>query len=109
MGGTVGALFAHAARTAFISGMDLGLLAAAVVAFAGAAIALATVPGKAPTRRCRYHRPETTAAQLPRRRLDDGDGPSSTQLACWCCPVTACTCRSCGVSHNWSLNAKEPT
>jgi hypothetical protein len=42
-----GRLLAHLARAAFVNGMDLGLFIAAVVALAGAAIALAWLPGRA--------------------------------------------------------------
>jgi EmrB/QacA subfamily drug resistance transporter len=45
-GGAAGQLLAHLARTAFVSGMDLGLFTAAVVALAGAAMALAWLPGR---------------------------------------------------------------
>ena len=48
LGGAVGATIAHAARTAFMSGMHLGLLTASVVALAGALVALTTIPGRAP-------------------------------------------------------------
>jgi EmrB/QacA subfamily drug resistance transporter len=44
VGGTSGALLAHAAQAAFISGMDLGLLTGAAVGLAGALIALAALP-----------------------------------------------------------------
>jgi cyanate permease len=44
VGGTIGAVIARAARAAFISGMDLGLTTAAIVALGGAAIALVTLP-----------------------------------------------------------------
>lgn len=47
VGGSAGSAIADAARSAFMSGMHLGLLTAALVALAGAAIAFATVPGKA--------------------------------------------------------------
>ncbi len=40
VGGSTGALLAHAARVAFISGSDLGLRVAAVVVLAGCALAL---------------------------------------------------------------------
>ena len=46
LGGISGGLLAHAARSAFISGMALGLRTAAIVALAGAALALALLPGK---------------------------------------------------------------
>jgi hypothetical protein len=45
-GGSAGHLLAHLARTAFVSGMDLGLLTAAVVALAGALLALAWLPAR---------------------------------------------------------------
>jgi hypothetical protein len=44
--GTAGYLLAHLARTAFVSGMDLGLLTAAVVALAGALPTLAWLPAR---------------------------------------------------------------
>lgn len=46
VGGDVGRLLTQAARAAFISGGDLGMLTAAVVALAGCALALATVPAR---------------------------------------------------------------
>ena len=45
-GGAAGQLLAHLARTAFVSGMDLGLLTAALVAAVGALLALAWLPGR---------------------------------------------------------------
>ena len=45
-GGTAGQLLAHLARTAFVSGMDLGLITAAVVALAGAGLALTWLPAR---------------------------------------------------------------
>jgi hypothetical protein len=45
-GGVAGQLLAHLARTGFVSGMDLGLLAGAVVALAGALLALAWLPAR---------------------------------------------------------------
>ena len=44
LGGRFGAELGAVARSAFVSGMDLGLLTAAIVAFAGCAIALAVLP-----------------------------------------------------------------
>ena len=44
VGGTTGHLLAHVARSAFISGADLGLLTAAAVALAGCVSALAVLP-----------------------------------------------------------------
>jgi hypothetical protein len=45
-GGHAGQLLAHLARTAFVSGMDLGLLTAALVGLAGAAVVLAWLPAR---------------------------------------------------------------
>ena len=45
-GGAVGRVLTTAARAAFISGADLGMLTAAVAALAGCVIALVTVPGR---------------------------------------------------------------
>jgi EmrB/QacA subfamily drug resistance transporter len=47
LGGATGAALAGAARTAFVSGMDLGLLTGAIVAVAAGVLALATLPGRA--------------------------------------------------------------
>ncbi len=44
--GATGQLLAHLARTAFVSGMDLGLLTGAGVAIAGCLLALAWLPGR---------------------------------------------------------------
>jgi EmrB/QacA subfamily drug resistance transporter len=44
-GGTLGSLLAHAARSAFLSGANLGLRTTAAVAFLGCLIALAALPG----------------------------------------------------------------
>jgi MFS family permease len=63
--GAIGAVIADAARSAFLSGMHAGLLTAAVVALAGAVIALATIPGKAPATRRRHHPAKPTGAPLP--------------------------------------------
>ena len=46
VGGAMGHLLAQAARAAFISGGDLGLLTAALVALAGCVLALVTVPAR---------------------------------------------------------------
>lgn len=61
IGGVAGAVVAHAARSAFMSGMDLGFITAAAVAFAATAIGLATLPGKA---HGADHTDETTAATI---------------------------------------------
>ena len=44
IGGVLGAQLGHLARTAFASGMDLGLTTAACVAAAGCLIALIALP-----------------------------------------------------------------
>jgi len=46
LGGATGALLSNLARSAFISGMDLGLSVAAAVAVAGAALALFALPSR---------------------------------------------------------------
>ena len=45
-GGAPGALLAHLAKTAFVSGMDLGLLTGSVVAIAGCLLVLAWLPAR---------------------------------------------------------------
>lgn len=47
-GGTAGAMLAHLARTAFMSGMDLGLRTGAAVAVVAGVVAFAAVPSRAP-------------------------------------------------------------
>jgi hypothetical protein len=46
VGGILGAGLAHLARTAFVSGMDLGLTVGAGVAMAGCLLALAVLPSR---------------------------------------------------------------
>jgi len=48
VGGLLGAELAHLARSAFVSGMDLGLATGACVAVAGCLIALFALPSRAP-------------------------------------------------------------
>ena len=48
VGGSTGALLAGASRGAFMSGMDLAVLAGAIVVLAGAALALAILPRRTP-------------------------------------------------------------
>jgi EmrB/QacA subfamily drug resistance transporter len=67
LGGQTGALLAHLARSSFLSGMQLGLLTAAIVALTGTVIALATIPGKAPATRRRHH--TANISDLPRIRF----------------------------------------
>jgi hypothetical protein len=45
-GGALGPELAGVARSAFVSGMDLGMLAGGAVALAGCALALITLPGR---------------------------------------------------------------
>jgi EmrB/QacA subfamily drug resistance transporter len=69
VGGVIGTTIAHAARSAFISGMHLGLLTAALIALAGAVTALATVPGRAPSNATRHTaRTELKATPADERR-----------------------------------------
>jgi EmrB/QacA subfamily drug resistance transporter len=49
VGGTAGAMLAHLARTAFLSGMDLGLRTAAAVAATGGLVALVALPSRPPS------------------------------------------------------------
>jgi EmrB/QacA subfamily drug resistance transporter len=63
--GPAGTAVAGAARSAFMSGMHLGLLTAAAVGLVGAVIALLTIPGKAAAPRRRRHGAHT-ASSLPR-------------------------------------------
>lgn len=46
IGGVLGHLLADAARAAFISGSDLGMIVAAVVALAGCVVALLLLPAR---------------------------------------------------------------
>jgi EmrB/QacA subfamily drug resistance transporter len=63
LGGGLGAELAAAARRAFISGMDLGLLTAAAVALAGCAVALAVLPSA--RRKAGRKEPVATEARRP--------------------------------------------
>jgi len=49
LGGMVGQMLAGAARSAFISGSDLGMFVAAMVAFSGCVIALVALPSRPPS------------------------------------------------------------
>jgi EmrB/QacA subfamily drug resistance transporter len=66
VGGATGQALAHEARTAFISGMDLGLATGAVVAGCGALLALIALPGR-PRRSERSHAPDAQEEQDPQR------------------------------------------
>ncbi len=78
VGGTIGAEIARAARAAFMSGMDLGLTTAAIVALGAAAIALVTLPRRAPVGGRHGDTPETASshrcAPKPGRRTASGPG-----------------------------------
>ena len=78
VGGTIGAEIARAARAAFMSGMDLGLTTAAIVALGAAAIALVTLPRRAPVGGRQGNTPETASshrcAPKPGRRTASGPG-----------------------------------
>lgn len=56
VGGSTGALLAGAARSAFLSGMDLALTVGAIVALVAALLALVAVPAKRPRRARDRHR-----------------------------------------------------
>ena len=66
IGGSTGALLPHAARIAFISGMDLGLTIGAAVGRAGAIIALAAFPSR--PRSATSAHPEPAASPAARVR-----------------------------------------
>jgi Major Facilitator Superfamily len=71
IGGIRGAHLADAAREGFITGMNLGLRTGAIVALAGAAFALAVLPGRELRRRRGGHATpttSTTASHSPRLR-----------------------------------------
>jgi EmrB/QacA subfamily drug resistance transporter len=57
VGGSTGALLAGAARSAFLSGMDLALTVGAIVALVAALLALFAIPAKRPRRARDRHRP----------------------------------------------------
>jgi hypothetical protein len=75
-GGTTGALLAHAARTAFMSGVEVSMAAGALVALAGALLVLARLPS-----RTARHLPDSDVAsrRQSRARLQ-GRLPSPTSL-----------------------------
>ncbi len=61
-GGATGALLAHVARLAFISGMDLGMRTAAIVGVCAAVVALAALPAR---RRSNQPQPQAPPQQPP--------------------------------------------
>ena len=64
LGGPVGGAIADAARSAFMSGMHLGLVTAALVVLVGAVVALLAIPGKEPVARA-ADAAKTDAAPIP--------------------------------------------
>jgi EmrB/QacA subfamily drug resistance transporter len=64
LGGPIGAAIADAARSAFMSGMQLGLVTAALVVLVGAVVALLAIPGKEPVARA-ADAAKTDAAPIP--------------------------------------------
>jgi EmrB/QacA subfamily drug resistance transporter len=69
VGGTLGAELGHVARAAFVSGMDLGMLTGAVLAIAGAALALLFIPGW-PTRSRRDGQHQASRSAGAQQRAD---------------------------------------
>jgi EmrB/QacA subfamily drug resistance transporter len=59
IGGIVGAFIVHVARSAFISGADLGLMVGAGVALGGCVLALAALPSKPPADETIERRPSS--------------------------------------------------
>jgi len=68
VGGGAAAVLAHLARSAFISGMDLGLATAAIVVLAGAVLALLGLPAGTPAESEASSQPIRRAALHPRGR-----------------------------------------
>ena len=82
-GGNAGALLAHLARTAFVNGMDLGLLTGSVVAIAGCLLVLAWLParpGAAPAPGPRSGRPAPRTG--PRASAHPGPPAPSRRPRC---------------------------
>lgn len=75
LGGVAGAFISHSANSAFISGMDLGLRTAAIVALAGAVFALAILPARRPRHRTRSRAIRTG------QQTDVTDSPSAPRSA----------------------------
>ena len=70
LGGRLGAALAAVARQAFVSGLDLALLAGAAVVAAGAVVAVLLIPNRAPA--------PPVPAQRPRTPLPGRDGTGLT-------------------------------
>ncbi len=87
-------LLVRFARSSFISGMQLGLLTAAIVALAGAAIAVATIPGKRSAARSARTLQAGRASRSAPARLHGGpqarpaaEAREAAELAASCAPV----------------------
>ena len=78
LGGSLGAELSHAARSAFISGMGLGLATGAAVAVGGCILAVATLPGRG--RRVAPANPPE-AEVPPDGERPDGRGPSALPVS----------------------------
>ena len=73
VGGPLGAALAHLARSAFISGMDLGLATGAIAA-AGGLLALATLPAR-PARPAGTSQPPAPSRREPGSAALTSNGP----------------------------------
>ncbi|HMD91921.1 MAG TPA: MFS transporter [Trebonia sp.] len=73
VGGTIGHLLAQAARWAFISGADIGLLTAAAVALAGCVLALAALPAAPSADATLAADRETDTRALPGKKVPCAD------------------------------------
>jgi len=73
VGGPLGAALAHLARSAFISGMDLGLATGAIAA-AGGLLALAALPAR-PARPARPRQPPAPSRREPGSAALTSNGP----------------------------------
>jgi EmrB/QacA subfamily drug resistance transporter len=85
--GTTGPPLIHLAKTAFISGMDLGLLTGAVVAVAGCLVALICLPARS-GRKDQLNRngpwfPAPVSSQHSRPSPPPGPCPASTSAPTW--------------------------
>jgi hypothetical protein len=74
VGGPLGAALAHLARSAFISGMDLGLATGAIVAAAGGLLALAALPAR-PARPAGTSQPPAPSGREPGSAALTSNGP----------------------------------
>jgi EmrB/QacA subfamily drug resistance transporter len=84
-GGSFSLLLAHLARSAFISGQDLGLLAGAAVVLAGFVLALATLPARPDPTPGAITPAEDDPGWLGLTPADTGSGPAAAPV----CPPLA--------------------